>query len=289
MKKCLIHILLVSLTINSYAQLSDTTIFFNELGPTESKNNASRIIMLKQVSNRTFIQHKSIKYSDKDKLYFKDRYLEIRETFNDSIYYFSNIYESCCGKRNYHSEKEYMVVFNRKDRGFNLRVYNSEKKLVQRGESLLIAPIIWNSKVDFFNEAGLLTVKRHFKEGVLKSIEYFDRYGKAIQDPTKSPEQMPIPLESEESFEIFVSKYLATNYNFPKKAKSENQMPTIYVGFIITSNGSVECVHFLNKGHELFEQQIASTIDDMPKFKPATNNEKPVNFLYYLPVKHFLR
>lgn len=289
MRKYFLHICLIFLALNSYGQLTDTTVFFNENGLADSTTNIERILSLTKVSKMSFVQKMAKKYSDNDDFYIDDYYLEIRETYNDSIYYFRTIYESCCGKKNYHSEGENKVIYRESDKVFQISIYDHDDKLVKKGLSLLIAPIIWDGEVDFFNDEGILTVKKYFQDGIEKSIKYFDRNDNIIENPTKTPEDLPKPINSEDTFGNFISKYIAQNFEYPETAKSNSQMPIIYIGFIVSTEGKIESLHFLRNKHELFYSQIEKLFYNMPKFKPAMTNGEAVNFLYYLPLRHYIR
>lgn len=288
MKKYCLHILLVFTVLNSLGQITDTTVFLGENGLIESKIKAERILSLTQVSKMTFVQKNQKRYSDKNESYFDNSYLEIRDTYKDSIYYLRTIYESCCGRQNYHSDNENKVVYRKKGETFQLSIYNQNDKLIRKGTSLLLAPIIWDGEVEFFNDEGSLRVKRTFKQGVQVSIDYFDSNGDKVEEITKTPEKLPEPKNDSISFDKFITKYIAQNYKYPKEAKSNFQMPTIYVGFIVSTEGKIESLHYLKGENDLFNSYIENLIYGLPEFKPASVKGEKVNYLFYLPIRHYI-
>lgn len=62
-------------------------------------------------------------------------------------------------------------------------------------------------------------------------------------------------------------------------------MQRIYCKFVVDSNGEIMSDVETSKTHQIISDEIKAVLKKMPKMKPATQNGKPVNLIYALPLK----
>jgi protein TonB len=81
-------------------------------------------------------------------------------------------------------------------------------------------------------------------------------------------------------------KYLANNIHYPEDAVKNNIDGKVYVSFIVTSAGKIEKVAILRNmvNCSACDQEAIRVIKNMPRWKPAKVNGKPVSSKYHLPI-----
>jgi len=81
--------------------------------------------------------------------------------------------------------------------------------------------------------------------------------------------------------------YMKTNFVYPKEEKKHKTEGTVYVSFIVNSSGLLSDFQIVKGCSEsgLIEQEVIRTLKQMPLWKPALLNNKPVNYLYRIPVR----
>lgn len=285
--KNLIFIFLTFVSIICDAQITDTTLYFMDsfLVNKASYHNSQKELI--NVANSLFVLvEKRLESDSVFTVHQSDPYKEVRTTFNDSVYFIRNIYPSCCDRKSYHSENESKVVYTKEGDGYLIKVTDSNEFLFSTGTSKTSCPIVWDgSLATFHKDSGTLKSIQYFDNGRKDSTQYFDTKGRLIQLPVTKVDKEPSLKYSKKSFEEVIISHLIKNYNFPKKALDNWQSQVIYVGIIVSKVGTIENV-FLLREHELFEEEITSSLKFLPQFEPATINNKPVNFIYYFPVRH---
>lgn len=86
-------------------------------------------------------------------------------------------------------------------------------------------------------------------------------------------------------------KFLSKNIKYPRKEKRKNIQGTVYIKFFIDEYGdvqSIEIIRGIKDGGNL-DKEALRVIKKMPKWKPGTQNGKPVKVWYSLPIKFTLR
>ena len=78
--------------------------------------------------------------------------------------------------------------------------------------------------------------------------------------------------------------YFSTNLEYPKAALKDSIQGVQTVSFVVTVEGKVEQIESLNSLGEPFEKECKRLIENMPAWKPATMNGKPVASKISLPL-----
>lgn len=79
-------------------------------------------------------------------------------------------------------------------------------------------------------------------------------------------------------------KYVSTNLTLPILKENPPQ-GSVYTKFIVNADGTVSDVNIIKgSGNEEVDNAVKELILKMPKWKPATQNGKPVNCFFNLPI-----
>ena len=85
--------------------------------------------------------------------------------------------------------------------------------------------------------------------------------------------------------EIAVLKFIADNVVYPEEAKAKDIEGTVYVKFVINSEGKVQDVETLRGVDPLLDQEAIKVIESMPEWIPGRQSGKPVNVRMQVPIK----
>ena len=88
---------------------------------------------------------------------------------------------------------------------------------------------------------------------------------------------------------VELMKYIAENFNFPKKAAKKGVQGKIYVSFVIEKNGEVDHVRVVRGVHPLLNKEAKRVVKSLPKFTPARQRGKPVRMQYTVPINARLK
>lgn len=80
-------------------------------------------------------------------------------------------------------------------------------------------------------------------------------------------------------------KFIQKNINYPLLAKEKGMSGKVYLKFIINELGGIDSVSVLKStGYKILDDEAIRLIKSMPKWKPGTQNEKPVPVFFNLPI-----
>jgi TonB family protein len=83
---------------------------------------------------------------------------------------------------------------------------------------------------------------------------------------------------------VGLNKFLAENITYPPKAREDNIQGRIVVQFVVSKDGSIINVELKRDIGGGCGAEGIRVVESMPKWKPGTQNGKPVNVLYILPI-----
>lgn len=112
----------------------------------------------------------------------------------------------------------------------------------------------------------------------------------APADTTKSvvydiPETMPYFPGGQ----VLMLKYLADNIKYPASAVKAKKQGRVIVTFIVQKDGSVTHAKIAKSIDPELDAEALRVVKGMPKWSPGTQNGKPVNVKYSVPVKFSLQ
>ncbi len=84
-------------------------------------------------------------------------------------------------------------------------------------------------------------------------------------------------------------KYLASNIQYPEIAKKRGIDGTVYVKFIINTDGSIGDVKVVKGKEKHLDAEAKRVIEFMPKWIPGKQRNRPVRVQYTIPIRYTLR
>ncbi len=84
-------------------------------------------------------------------------------------------------------------------------------------------------------------------------------------------------------------EFLGANVKYPPEAKANNINGKIYISFVISKEGNIEGIKVLRGVHSILDNEAIRVVKAMPKWIPGTQEGKPVNVSYNLPINFVLR
>jgi protein TonB len=83
-------------------------------------------------------------------------------------------------------------------------------------------------------------------------------------------------------------KFLIYNIIYPQYAKEHGIQGTVYINFIVNTDGSVTDVNILRGIGGGCDEEAVRIVKQMPKWSPAYQSGKPVRVLFNMPVRFTL-
>jgi TonB family protein len=81
-----------------------------------------------------------------------------------------------------------------------------------------------------------------------------------------------------------LATYLSQHVTYPKTARKDKVSGNVVVNFVITTQGNIDSVTVAQSVREDLDAEAVRVIRNMPPWKPATQNGKPVNARLSLPI-----
>ena len=97
-------------------------------------------------------------------------------------------------------------------------------------------------------------------------------------------EKMPTFTGGDQAF----AKYIHDNIQYPADAKKEKISGTVYVKFLITSQGKITNTRILRKRHPSLDTEALRVVNSSPVWTPGMQSGKKVAVWYTVPVKFTL-
>lgn len=79
--------------------------------------------------------------------------------------------------------------------------------------------------------------------------------------------------------------YIGTNLQYPADAAANNESGTVYISFIVKSDGSVIAANVEKGVSNLLDGEAKRVVDNMPKWTPGEHQGKKVSVKMVLPIK----
>ena len=83
-------------------------------------------------------------------------------------------------------------------------------------------------------------------------------------------------------------QFLVDNIIYPKKARRNNIMGTVYLSFNVSEEGEVERVKILRGVHPVLDAEAIRVVKKMPKWKPCKIDGENVRIKFNMPIKFTL-
>jgi len=114
----------------------------------------------------------------------------------------------------------------------------------------------------------------------------------AQEDEVEEEPQVFIIVEDMPEFpggELALRKYIAENVRYPEMAKENDIQGTVYVRFVVDTDGSVKNVEVLRGVDPLLDKEAVRVVQSLPKWKPGKQRGKAVKVSHSVPIKFQLQ
>lgn len=89
--------------------------------------------------------------------------------------------------------------------------------------------------------------------------------------------------------ELALRKYIAENVRYPEMAKENDIQGTVYVRFVVDTDGSVKNVEVIRGVDPLLDKEAVRVVQGLPKWKPGKQRGKAVKVSHSVPIKFALQ
>ena len=89
--------------------------------------------------------------------------------------------------------------------------------------------------------------------------------------------------------ELALRKYIAENVRYPEMAKENDIQGTVYVRFVVDTDGSVKNVEVIRGVDQLLDKEAIRVVQSLPKWKPGKQRGKAVKVSHSVPIKFQLQ
>jgi TonB family protein len=103
---------------------------------------------------------------------------------------------------------------------------------------------------------------------------------------------LPVAVDSLPVFpggDYAIASYLQSNILYPPKAKADTISGTVYVSYVIWSDGSVGRVYVKRSAHESLDREAIRVVKAMPNWKPAEIKNVPVACEMIMPIRFVIK
>ena len=129
-------------------------------------------------------------------------------------------------------------------------------------------------------------IKTVFVLGCVVSLGWFSSPVMAHETSVRLADEdttVVVVAEVQPQFEN-MNQWLSENLQYPEEAHNNQIEGRVFVSFVIEKDGSVSHVAVVRSAHPLLDAEALRVISNMPKWKPAMTEGKPVRFAQTLPI-----
>lgn len=85
-----------------------------------------------------------------------------------------------------------------------------------------------------------------------------------------------------------LTEFIKTNIHYPQTCKNDSIQGRVLVRFTVEKDGSITDAKVIRSVHPDLDKEALRVVNLMPKWKPGTQNGKPVRVHYVIPFKFSL-
>ena len=101
------------------------------------------------------------------------------------------------------------------------------------------------------------------------------------EDPLRTADEMPEPVGGLAT----MYKFLSENLRYPENARKDSISGLVIIEFVVEKDGSINNAKVLKSVDPDIDAEVLRVVKMMPKWKPGTQNGKPVRTFYQIPVR----
>ncbi|MBU0697016.1 MAG: energy transducer TonB [Bacteroidetes bacterium] len=198
--------------------------------------------------------------------YFADGTVNYKTMVNSAGYGFTNQAESDT-KYLFCATPDHQVILE--DGNGYFKAYNDQLEVIQEGAVVnTFADGTWKGY-----ENNQLAFVEIYKNGVLIKGENFSLDGNVYQYAQRN--RRPEPKGGINSFYNYIASSLQSAYGIDAK---------IMMKFIVDPSGNLKNIEVINSSNKKINSLAISALKNAPKWNPAIEQGKPIQFAYYMPI-----
>lgn len=285
------YLLISFICFNSilYSQITERIVYLDNNGiECEENENPYNKIIVTKVMDDYFVSSKFISSKVSKEWFQLHSYKEIRIDYDSSDFYIKTIYKTCCRESSYSDNKNEIRVITSKEDGFYKIKQYKQDQLIKEGHSKYQYPFLWEGKLISYYDNGVKRSEKVYKNNESLSEKLWTKDSLLIEK-TYQLEEIDIEpnfINSTESFSKNLGKHIMKEINYPKEALNAGLMGNVYVSFIITKKGNIECVKVIRGIAPLLDNESIRIIKSIPQLSPGKINNEAVDVVYYIPIKY---
>ncbi len=113
----------------------------------------------------------------------------------------------------------------------------------------------------------------------------------SMEEEEEEEEEIFMVVEEQPEFpggQQALRKYIAENIDYPDAAAENQIQGTVYIQFVVTSNGTVEQAKVVRGVDPALDKEALRVVNSMPDWKPGKQRGKAVNVYFTVPIKFVL-
>ncbi len=162
-------------------------------------------------------------------------------------------------------------------------------KTVTREDIQVLPPESISNIVVMKEEAAIKSYGENAKYGVI--IVNTKKYQEELDNEPKQPDVFDV-VEGMPQFPggaAALMQYLSQNIRYPKEAMEAKTQGRVIVQFVVEKDGSISGAHVVKSVNPQLDAEALRVISAMPNWTPGTQNGKPVNVKYAVPISFRLK
>lgn len=185
----------------------------------------------------------------------------------------------------------------------NLSTETKGNELLETGGMIYVDAKLNNEKIELKNGMtfGIKYPTKNKKEGMIlfdgeeknKKVVWTEskeiqtiRHDTSISEDVDNSEVFVI-VEDMPKFkggDEMLFKHLSKNVQYPDEAKNNQISGTVYVNFIVNTNGDIGNIRIIKGVHPLLDDEALRVVKNMPRWNPGKQQGKPIAVSYNLPI-----
>ena len=180
-------------------------------------------------------------------------------------------------------------------------IVRDEKKKVITGA---VVSILGTDRKTVTDEIGLFQIDADFGHRIIVRAQGKENKTLSLEDFLKNPEEpLNIGMRAKALSKLYTTAekmpefkggmgafwtYMEKNLEYPEKAKAQGKEGVVVVQFVVEKSGEITEATVMRKARQDMDEAALAFVENMPEWKPASENGKPVRCKYTVPVKFSL-
>lgn len=167
----------------------------------------------------------------------------------------------------------YRIMSNADDGKFSVTDYFKTGEVQMTGTFKSLSPQVKDGEFVWYHKNGKKQTVTIFQDNATISTKSWDEEGvEVINVPPEFPGGMQ---------ELY--KYIGSNFRYPK-GLTPKPVGKINLSFVIDTDGSITDIVIVESLHQLLDAEAVKVLLRAPRWKPGTQNGRPVRVKYNIPL-----